>query len=184
MREQERLDPSILSRADGVEAEILQEKITTLRRAGEKLEESLAALREFEKERGGGHSAEREALVRSASEALFHYVVQREAIGLRDTDRLLDELDVPADVRLGMGVRERPYTPISCQVHDRLLALATLHRECTLELESFGGTVETVRGVIEDVYSYQRAEYLRLDNGRTVRLDALLSVDGEPVPPA
>lgn len=75
------------------------------------------------------------------------------------------------------------YTPISCQVHDRLLALATLGSDCEMEIAAEGGHAERIRGVIEDVYSRDAAEYLRLRGGRTVRLDRLRRIDGHPVPP-
>lgn len=75
------------------------------------------------------------------------------------------------------------YHPISCAAHDGLLELATLRRECDLELDE-GDGIERVRGIIVDVFSREGAEYLRLRSGRSVRLDRLISVDGRPVSPA
>jgi hypothetical protein len=49
------------------------------------------------------HAGARPALVRAAGEALWYYVVQREAIGLRDVDALMRELKIPAEVRRHMG---------------------------------------------------------------------------------
>lgn len=79
---------------------------------------------------------------------------------------------------------EQPYVPISCQVHDEMLALATRRQECELTVESEDGSAEQVRGVIVDVYSRDGAEYLRLHDGRNYRLDRILRLDGEEVPPA
>lgn len=83
-----------------------------------------------------------------------------------------------------MGARNRPYVPISCQEHDRLLALATLGQECEIEFGTEAGDVVTIRGVIEDVYTRDAAEHLRLRGGTTLRLDQLRSIDGRTIPPA
>jgi len=48
---------------------------------------------------------EREATLDAAAEALWRYVVQREACGFRNTEQVLRELQVPAAVRLRMGIR-------------------------------------------------------------------------------
>ena len=102
-----RLEASILSRADGVEAEILHEKAATLSRLGGRLQEALDALREHDAAPARTEPERRERLVAAAGEALWYYVVQREVCGLGDTERLLDEMAVPREVRLRMGVRPR-----------------------------------------------------------------------------
>jgi Rho-binding antiterminator len=78
---------------------------------------------------------------------------------------------------------DRPYVPISCGVHDQLLALATLRQECALTIGSGGGRAATVREIIVDVYSRSGAEYLELSDGQRFRLDEILALDGRPVPP-
>ncbi|HET7273996.1 MAG TPA: hypothetical protein VFI91_02385 [Longimicrobiaceae bacterium] len=74
------------------------------------------------------------------------------------------------------------YTPISCDAHDELLARATLKRETDLTYANEQGESVRVRGVIVDVYSRDGAEYLRTDNGLTIRLDQLQELDGAPLP--
>jgi Rho-binding antiterminator len=71
-----------------------------------------------------------------------------------------------------------PYIPINCERHDDLLAFATLRRPCTLEVERPDGTLESLAGVIEDVYTYTGAEYLRLRGGPTMRLDWIRTLNG------
>lgn len=107
MRKPPHFEASLLARADGVEAEILQEKAATLSRIGGRLQEALGALRDFDLAPEPRDPARRERLVSAAGEALWYYVVQREVCGLRDTEGLLDELAVPREVRLRMGVRPR-----------------------------------------------------------------------------
>lgn len=77
---------------------------------------------------------------------------------------------------------DRPYIPIDCERHDELLALATLRRPCTLEVERPDGTRESLEGVIEDVYTQTGAEYLRLRGGATMRLDQIRALDGRAFP--
>jgi len=81
-------------------------------------------------------------------------------------------------------VADLPYHPIDCGFHDELLALATLRRECEVVFLDEQGQESTRRSRIEDVYSRAGAEYLRLADGTTVRLDRLVRVDGRPLPPS
>lgn len=79
---------------------------------------------------------------------------------------------------------DRPYVSISCAVHDEILALATLRRECDLTIASTEGPAERVRGTIVDVYSRDGAEYLQLHDGSIYRLDQIQALNGRPIPPA
>ena len=78
---------------------------------------------------------------------------------------------------------EHPYHPISCDVHDQLLALATLRREVELVVLRSSGSGDAVRGVIEDVYTRSGAEYLRMRDGTTLRLDQIRAIDGASTDP-
>jgi hypothetical protein len=76
---------------------------------GRALEAALAALAAFDDgERHAAPAAERgerrAALVAEASVALWHFVVQREACGLRDLRYVLRDYRVPAEVAARMGV--------------------------------------------------------------------------------
>lgn len=78
----------------------------------------------------------------------------------------------------------QPYHPISCAVHDVMLDLATRRQPCVLTIEGDDGASSEVSGIIEDVYSREGAEYLRLSDGPTIRLDRIVRLDGRPVPSA
>lgn len=75
------------------------------------------------------------------------------------------------------------YLPVSCDFHDQLEALATLRQPCRIIYQSPQGLIE-VQGLIVDVYAANRADYLRLQDGREIRLDWIQSVDDRPVPSA
>lgn len=91
---------------DGVQAEIAQEKAAALGRMATRLEDALARLREFDAAPPDAEAdapARRCRLVAGAGEALWYYVVQREACGLRDVGEVLREYQVPREVALRMG---------------------------------------------------------------------------------
>ncbi|HEX2255292.1 MAG TPA: DUF6665 family protein [Afifellaceae bacterium] len=108
--------PRILARRppdnplSALEHEVQQEKVATLSRLGRRLEQALAALADCEaagRETQDGPDGDRESLLAEAGEALWHFVVQREAMGLRNTEQALKAYGVPQAVRLRMGAAPR-----------------------------------------------------------------------------
>jgi hypothetical protein len=91
-----------------LEYEIAREKAVSLGRLGRRLEAALAALQAFDaadaRARRGG---EREALLAEAGTLLWHFIVQREACGLSDGARVMQDYAVPNEVRARMGVFPR-----------------------------------------------------------------------------
>lgn len=83
----------------GLEAELMAEAAQSLGVAGKRLERALAALAAC----GADRAALRRELLESASSAAYAYVVQREALGFRDTAAALDVYAVPTEVRVRMG---------------------------------------------------------------------------------
>jgi len=84
--------------------EIAQEKAAALGRMGRALEEALARLREFDAThpRSGAQAPVQQArrtLVREAGHALWMFVVQREACGLRDSRTVMRDYNVPGEVQ-------------------------------------------------------------------------------------
>ena len=93
--------------AAALDYELAQEKAFTLGRLGRALEAALAALREFDAQADVASAdrwQERRALVAQAGHALWMFVVQREALGLRDSRQLMRDYHVPAEVQNRMGV--------------------------------------------------------------------------------
>ena len=80
--------------------EIAQEQASALGRLGRALEAALAALVDYQGER----DARRAQLVAEASEALWCFIVQREACGLRDARPVIRDYRVPAEVYARMGI--------------------------------------------------------------------------------
>jgi hypothetical protein len=94
---------------DVLQYEIMQEKAAVLARLGRKLQAALDALAAFDAAALARVDAgERDALVAAAGEALWYFVVQREVLGIPDTEGMMRQLGVPREVRLRMGLNRRP----------------------------------------------------------------------------
>jgi hypothetical protein len=94
--------------ADLLATEIIQEQASALGRLGRALEAALQMLRDFD----ATHAAlasdpdkhHRAVLVAEAGYALWLFVVQREACGLRDSRAIMRDYAVPAEVQVRMGL--------------------------------------------------------------------------------
>ena len=93
---------------DVLDYEIAQDMVAALGRMGRALEEALAKLQEFDAEnpRSGAPASakERRTLVTEAGHALWMFVVQREACGLRDGRTVMRDYNVPGEVQRCMGM--------------------------------------------------------------------------------
>ncbi len=101
------------SREGALDYEIAQEQAAALGRLGRALEAALAALSSYDRvhaERGGdpvlasSGASMRAGLVQDASDALWCFIIQREACGLRDWRLIMREYGVPAELQNRMGV--------------------------------------------------------------------------------
>lgn len=90
---------------EALDYEIAQDQAVALGRLGRALEKALDRLREFDAARpsSSGQTARR-ALVTEAGHALWMFVVQREACGLRDSRTIMRHYRVPGEVEQSMGV--------------------------------------------------------------------------------
>ena len=92
--------PSTSSRVVALDYEIVQEQTSALGRLGRALETALA---EHNRDDAGNRAA-RAKLVQDASDALWCFMVQREAVGLRDPRPVIRAYRVPVEVQNRMGV--------------------------------------------------------------------------------
>jgi hypothetical protein len=83
--------------------EIAQEQASALGRIGRALEAALAALVEYDRVHPEP-TAKRAQLLQDAGDALWCFMVQREACGLRDPRPVLCDYRVPREVQNRMGV--------------------------------------------------------------------------------
>jgi hypothetical protein len=94
---------------DALQHEVMQEKAATLGRLTQAFEQAVADWRAAEADvaAGRGDEARRAASLDDAAEALWSFVVQREACGLRNTEAVLREYGVTAVLSLRIGVARR-----------------------------------------------------------------------------
>lgn len=68
------------------------------------------------------------------------------------------------------------YQPVACGFYDELGLRMMKGIPCRLLVE-MGDTRESLKSTIDDLYTEGHAEYVRLDDGTTIRLDRILEVD-------
>lgn len=78
---------------------------------------------------------------------------------------------------LSMKTTPATYHPVSCEFHDILESLATQHRTAQIRFTDADGVLQQRDAVIQDVFSREGAEYIRISSGETLRLDQLVTVD-------
>jgi len=67
------------------------------------------------------------------------------------------------------------YDPVACRLYDDLGLRMMRGTPCRLVLEGEDGP-ETLQTTIEDLYTEGDAEYVRGEEGRTIRLDRIVDV--------
>ena len=86
-----------------LEYEIAQETASALGRHGRALEAALKDLTEFDAADPARRRGRRADLVATAAQALWQFIVQREACGLRDAATVVRRYRVPTEVQHQMG---------------------------------------------------------------------------------
>ena len=72
----------------------------------------------------------------------------------------------------------RHYIPIDCEFHDVLEATATRRQVATVHYLDEEGQPRAVDARIADLYAKDGIEYMQLDDGRVIRQDRIVSIDG------
>lgn len=70
------------------------------------------------------------------------------------------------------------YQPISCDFYDELELLAIRKTVAKIIIRKEEDGVEEIQNVIKTLYTKSKEEFLVLENGREIRLDKLVSVNG------
>lgn len=72
------------------------------------------------------------------------------------------------------------YSPVNYNSHDKLLHHATRRELVELGVASTDGRPRMLKVLIRDVYTSKSEEFALLSNGERVRLDQIVSLNGEP----
>lgn len=69
------------------------------------------------------------------------------------------------------------YRPISCSFYDLLLSKATLKEEVEIVFKNKDLVKEIYKGIVKTIETKNKAEYLILETGNTIRLDYIVSLN-------
>lgn len=82
------------------------------------------------------------------------------------------------------GWKSLEYVPVDCNYYDELEALATKKKEIEIMHLSETGVRLRKYGMIKTFFIKDKAEFMELLDGTTIRLDRLISADGKVMPRA
>ncbi len=69
------------------------------------------------------------------------------------------------------------YIPIGCRYYDVLELNASRKTVCTIAYFETEKSVRTVESTIDDIFTKNKVEFLKLSDGTEIRLDKILSVN-------
>jgi Rho-binding antiterminator len=73
---------------------------------------------------------------------------------------------------------EDKYQQVSCSLYDGVESLAVNRKKIKISYVNTANRIETTEGIIADLFSKDKAEFIRLDNGLEIRLDKITEIDG------
>ncbi len=79
---------------------------------------------------------------------------------------------------------EKKYIPISCDFYDEIELLALRKSKCKVIFRNANNEEELIEGVISNVFSKNKEEFLEMEGDVKIRLDRLVSINGMPLPDA
>lgn len=80
-------------------------------------------------------------------------------------------------------MKKKPkYQPINCNYYDEITLLILQKKSCEVHFYNEDKKEETIEALIIDVYTRDKAEYLKLANEREIRLDDVISLDHKKRP--
>lgn len=84
------------------------------------------------------------------------------------------------DINSNQSQNDDQYEPVDCGFHDQLLAWATLRQPVQIVYVDEHGEESEMTDTIDDVYTKDKSEFLRVKNGTDIRLDKLIRVTDSP----
>lgn len=72
----------------------------------------------------------------------------------------------------------KDYKPIACGLYDELELRALRKQKTKITFKSESDHIQTTDCIISDLFTKDKAEYLKTSDGLIIRLDDILEVDG------
>ncbi len=82
-----------------------------------------------------------------------------------------------------MNVQAKKYIPIDCSYHDMIIECIVFKKRLTLVYDNHGSP-QTIKTTLLDVFTKNGEEFIKLDSGALIRLDYIISIDGNLRPEA
>ncbi len=76
----------------------------------------------------------------------------------------------------------KKYQPINCNYYDEIVLIIMRKRKCWIHFYNEEGQEEKIEKLILDVYAREQIEYLKLEDGREIRLDRIIALDEKKRP--
>ena len=76
---------------------------------------------------------------------------------------------------------KKKYIPISCSYYDELEAWATLKTNCLIVYRDNEGMTLQTEGLIKNLFTSNKEEFMHLDYGLQLRLDQLININGKAI---
>ena len=73
------------------------------------------------------------------------------------------------------------YKPVDEETLEELEVLAALKKFCLIKFEADNGGTPEIRGRFICIYNVGEDQYLRIEEGLSIRLDKLIQVDDKPL---
>ncbi len=73
---------------------------------------------------------------------------------------------------------EKEYKPIACELYDELELRALRKKIIKLTFQNDRNDNEIIECIIADLFSKDKIEFLKTNDGRIIRLDDILELDG------
>ena len=73
---------------------------------------------------------------------------------------------------------EKEYKPIACGLYDELELRALRKRTIKLTFQNDKNDNEIIECIIADLFSKDKIEFLKTNDGKVIRLDDVLEIDG------
>lgn len=81
-----------------------------------------------------------------------------------------------------MEISMEKYSPINCDYYDVLTEKAIMKSYCQIQYFTELHEFVTVNAVIKDIFTKSGEEFMLLATGEVIRLDRLVSINGELTP--
>jgi len=70
------------------------------------------------------------------------------------------------------------YTPVNCSFYDQLENAIVTKEKVSLEYLNENRSLEKYAGILLDIYSKEKAEFVKLADGTSIRLDFIQKLNG------